>query len=68
LGDPASPNLSITILYLQGLFNSKREAREQAFGQSDHVRIYATDYQYRLQQVGFEVQIFDWTTGSANFG
>jgi len=34
--------------------------REQIFGQSDHVRIYAIDYLDRLKEVGFEISIFDW--------
>jgi SAM-dependent methyltransferase len=44
------------------------KAREQAFGQSDHVRIYAKDYKKRLEQTGFKVNIFDWTTETDNFG
>ena len=31
-------------------------ARERAFGQSDHVRRYGTDFPQRLQQAGFSVQ------------
>lgn len=31
------------------------EAREAAFGQGDHVRIYAEDYRQRLESVGFQV-------------
>lgn len=34
--------------------------REQAFGQDDHVRIYAKDYKDRLEQVGFKVEVFEW--------
>jgi predicted SAM-dependent methyltransferase len=44
------------------------KGREEAFGQSDHVRIYAKDYKTRLAQAGFKVDIFDWTTERANFG
>jgi len=42
--------------------------REQAFGQSDHVRIYAKDYKDRLESVGFEVEVFDWKTEPDHFG
>lgn len=31
------------------------EARENAFGQADHVRIYAEDYKQKLESVGFKV-------------
>lgn len=31
--------------------------RENAFGQSDHVRIYAHDYKERLESVGFAVEV-----------
>lgn len=34
--------------------------RDIAFGQYDHVRIYADDYIDRLKQVGFKVAIYDW--------
>jgi len=34
------------------------EARENAFGQSDHVRIYARDYADRLRDVGFGVKVY----------
>ena len=34
--------------------------REQAFGQSDHVRIYAADYQDRLEESGFQSSRFNW--------
>ncbi len=48
------------------------EEREKAFGQADHVRLYARDYRDRLEEVGFLVKEFKWTTsnkyysGSAN--
>lgn len=43
-------------------------AREQAFGQADHVRIYARDYKDRLEQSGFSVEVFQWSTESRDFG
>jgi predicted SAM-dependent methyltransferase len=45
-----------------------RDGREQAFGQSDHVRLYARDYKDRLEQAGFKVNIFEWTAEAENFG
>ncbi len=43
--------------------------REQAFGQSDHVRIYAKeDYQCRLKRTGFSVNIFNWFDETEHFG
>jgi SAM-dependent methyltransferase len=42
--------------------------REQAFGQSDHVRLYARDYKDRLEQAGFIVTTFQWTSEPENFG
>lgn len=36
------------------------EARERAFGQTDHVRIYGADYIERLEQAGFDVELFSW--------
>lgn len=36
--------------------------REQVFGQSDHVRIYAIDYLDRLKESGFQVDPFAWWT------
>jgi predicted SAM-dependent methyltransferase len=44
------------------------KGRQEAFGQSDHVRIYAKDYKARLTQTGFKVDTFDWTAERANFG
>jgi predicted SAM-dependent methyltransferase len=35
--------------------------REKAFGQSDHVRIYARDYKNRLEKVGFVVELYDFS-------
>lgn len=42
--------------------------REQALGQDDHVRIYAEDYQARLAQAGFKVNVFKWVNERKNFG
>ena len=42
--------------------------REEAFGQEDHVRIYAMDYKDRLAQAGFKVNVFKWVTDHNNFG
>ncbi len=42
--------------------------REQAFGQDDHVRIYAEDYQARLAQAGFKVNVFKWVNEPKKFG
>lgn len=43
-------------------------AREIAFGQHDHVRIYARDYTDRLEDAGFKVNVFRWTTSVHDFG
>jgi SAM-dependent methyltransferase len=42
--------------------------REEAFGQADHVRLYAADYQDRLVRAGFTVSIFSWITEAEHFG
>ena len=42
--------------------------RKRAFGQGDHVRIYAGDYKDRLEQAGFRVEIFDWPAEDEKFG
>ncbi len=43
--------------------------REEAFGQADHVRIYACeDYRNRLEKAGFEVDLFRWEEGASHFG
>lgn len=34
------------------------DAREKAFGQADHVRIYGSDYYQRLQEAGFTTHIY----------
>ncbi len=44
------------------------ERRAHAFGQDNHVRIYATDYEQRLQQARFVVTVFDWTADPIHFG
>jgi len=44
------------------------KGREKTFGQGDHVRIYAKDYQDRLAQAGFKVHVFKWVTEVENFG
>jgi ubiquinone/menaquinone biosynthesis C-methylase UbiE len=36
------------------------EARQKAFGQKDHVRIYGKDYPDRLRKVGFDVKTNDF--------
>lgn len=35
------------------------EEREKIFGQKDHIRIYGKDYQKRLENAGFEVNLYD---------
>jgi len=35
------------------------EEREKIFGQKDHVRIYGKDYQKRLENAGFVVNLYD---------
>ena len=44
------------------------DAREQAFGQFDHVRIYGQDYTTRLAEAGFQVDKVDVTDQYAKFG
>ncbi len=39
---------------------STPKEREEAFGQSDHVRIYGKDYKNRLEEVGFNVKEDDY--------
>jgi SAM-dependent methyltransferase len=43
------------------------KGREQAFGQGDHVRIYAKNYEAKLAQAGFKVNVFNWKE-AASFG
>ena len=40
---------------------TRLEAREKAFGQRDHVRVYGRDYPARLAQAGFAVQAHEAT-------
>jgi SAM-dependent methyltransferase len=47
---------------------TSESARAEAFGQKDHVRIYAKDYKDRLEQVGFKVEVFHWNDGTNLFG
>jgi len=42
--------------------------RERAFGQDDHVRIYARDYVDRLADAGFSVSPFRWLDDKQNYG
>ncbi len=42
--------------------------RERAFGQNDHVRIYAMDYVDRLKSAEFAVQPFSWPTAIHEYG
>ena len=42
--------------------------RERAFGQWDHIRIYAADYVDRLRESGFKVELFDWTKHGKAYG
>jgi SAM-dependent methyltransferase len=44
------------------------DQREMHFGQGDHVRIYGADYKDRLEQAGFEVELFKWTSDRDAFG
>jgi SAM-dependent methyltransferase len=50
---PYSPILTKTFENSQVITEKERE---RVFGQSDHVRIYGTDYTNRLEQAGFEVE------------
>lgn len=40
---------------------TSREARLEAFGQEDHVRLYGDDFVDRLRDSGFHVEVFDKT-------
>lgn len=42
--------------------------RESAYGQYDHVRIYAIDYMDRLRNAGFMVDTFCWWDAGPKFG
>lgn len=43
-------------------------ARGEAFGQEDHVRLYARDYRDRLADAGFLVEEFHWRESPREFG
>ena len=45
-----------------------REGREEAFGQADHVRLYAKDYKDRLEEAGFWVEKFEWAESPERYG
>jgi SAM-dependent methyltransferase len=36
--------------------------RERVFGQNDHVRIYGNNFRFKLSEVGFEVEEFDFSS------
>jgi len=44
------------------------EGRGEAFGQQDHVRLYARDYEKRLARAGFRVELFSWLAEPEKFG
>lgn len=44
------------------------DARRRAFGQGNHVRLYGQDYAQRLEETGFDVELFDWTREADKFG
>ena len=54
-------SLSLTTTYEDFSITDPTQ-REQVFGQSDHVRIYAIDYLDRLKESGFQVDPFEWWT------
>jgi len=61
--------LSLTLKKTYEDFSIKTQAeRERAFGQRDHVRIYAEDYQDRLERVHFKVDVFKWIMEPEKFG
>ncbi|MBN9615291.1 MAG: hypothetical protein BGO25_03615 [Acidobacteriales bacterium 59-55] len=53
---PISPELSTT--YEDPTITSRKQ-RLEAFGQDDHVRVYAADYIDRLRDCGFEVHVYE---------
>lgn len=61
---PISRTLAITY---EDAFIVTPEERENHFGQSDHVRIYAYDYVDRLKEAGFQVEEFNWWMDDKNF-
>lgn len=62
---PISRNLSATY---EDASIIDPEDRAQAFGQSDHVRIYGVDYVDRLKRAGFDVELFQWAKHVEQFG
>jgi ubiquinone/menaquinone biosynthesis C-methylase UbiE len=60
-------SLSLGKTYENPSVTTARE-REEAFGQDDHVRIYAKDYVSRLERAGFTVNVFDWNGQAEKFG
>jgi len=60
-------SLSLSNTYEDSSITSPAD-RETAFGQNDHVRIYAGDYLTRLADAGFNVDVFKWTDDMKNFG
>jgi Flp pilus assembly protein TadD/SAM-dependent methyltransferase len=61
-------SLTLTATYGDPSITTRR-ARETAFGQHDHVRIYATDdYVDRLSEAGFAVEVFNWAERPDEFG
>ena len=42
--------------------------REIAFGQEDHVRVYARDFAERVRNSGLELDEFDWSSAGEAFG
>jgi SAM-dependent methyltransferase len=45
-----------------------RSERYAAYGEPDHVRLYGKDYHRRIEQVGFLVEVFKWSTEDGSFG
>jgi ubiquinone/menaquinone biosynthesis C-methylase UbiE len=63
---PISPTLEVTY---EDFSITDAAERERAFGQRDHVRIYATiDYMSRLKRAGFTVAPFRWYASAEDYG
>jgi predicted SAM-dependent methyltransferase len=62
---PISLNLAATY---EDFSITDRVGRESAFGQNDHVRVYAMDYVDRLKQAGFAVELFHWRRNNGDYG
>ncbi len=62
---PVSPVLPATF---EDFSITEPAARHLAFGQHDHVRIYALDYLDRLQRAGFVLEPFRWRDHPKNYG